>query len=226
MILFSTFFKSFVSYYFKGLLCFVFLLSPVLAQSWTVQVAAFADYREAVTLVDQFKAQGFDSYSEFFMQGGKQLVRVRVGCFESQDDALALAKLLPEREKLAVPLTQSATPLACVNRTIGFKTPANWGRYQETPNHIDFWASLSSVTAFIRFDGSDWSVIQASQYQPEPVTSTGIGYFREEASTIRLYYPNLPVLVVTSGTLIWQSALSAVILENDQLVAYQLRLRP
>lgn len=203
------------------------LSAPALAQSWTLQTNAFSDYREAVAAVDSFKAQGFDSYSEFFMQNGKQLVRVRIGCFESKDDALAFASLVSSAEKVALPMTENAATLFCTNRSVGFKTPSNWGRYQETPTHIDFWVSLKDVTAYLRFDSSAWRIIQSGSYRPEAATVTGVGYFREEASgLIKLYYPGLSVLTITSGTLIWQNALSAVILENEQLVAYQLSLRP
>ncbi len=203
-------------------------LNLTLAQDfWTVQMAAFSDYRDATQAVNQLQAQGLDSYSEFFMQEGKQLVRVRIGCFDSKPTAEQFAKTSLLTDASIVPMTQGSPIDLCVTRAIGAMLPQdtnNWGVYQENQAAIEFWFRAQDITAFLAFNGSSWNLSDQANPLDSNQVSQSPGYFREDSGYIKLFYPNRRVFTLTSGKLIWQYGLSAVILEDNILAAYQLSL--
>ena len=66
--------------------------SPGLAGSgWTVQAGSFSRPENARTLVGNLKSQGFEAYINEHDSDGKHQFRVRVGQFETRNDADALA---------------------------------------------------------------------------------------------------------------------------------------
>ena len=192
---------------------------------WTLQTGAFSDYRDASKAVSELQTQGYDAYSEFFMQEGKQLVRVRLGCFDAKPTAEQFVKTTVLVDTLIVPMTQGSPVGLCIGRKVGAVIPQDvnaWGIYQAYLNSIEFWFSAQSVTAFLSFNGSSWNLADKASPATSTAASQDAGYFREEAGLIKLYYPNRSVLTLTSGKLIWQYGLNAVILEDDVLAAYQL----
>ena len=116
----------------------------------------------------------------------------------------------------------------CIDRSQGFLLPERWGNAYITDTHIDFWAELAGTRAFIRFDGEDWHIIQDSGFTPTQNSLTvTTSYFAEgPLGLINISHPELGTLPLTSGKVIWQNALAAVILEANEVVAYRLEIRP
>ena len=58
---------------------------------WTVQAGSFSNSENAHSLVGNLKSQGFEAYINEHDSDGKHQFRVRIGQFETRDDADALA---------------------------------------------------------------------------------------------------------------------------------------
>jgi SPOR domain len=212
------------------LLTSYFLLSTAYAQLWTIQTAAFRDYRDAIAAVDQLKTQGFDAYSEFAMgSDNQQYTRVRIGCFDSKETAdLTVQRLLGAYTKEAASVTLSpGTPIpTCLMRSIGFIAPSTWYIYSTTPDYAVFMVDFQGKQAFIKYDGATWQMGQnlselgVTASGPSP----GSGYFSEVAASPypQIIYTNGASRFITQGRLLWQRYDIAVIAEGDTVVAYQI----
>jgi DedD protein len=69
--------------------------------SWTVQVNAYPDERSAKLLVDQLKNKGYNAHVTEVLNKGKVWYRVRVGRYESKEEAKKLEETLRTNEKFA-----------------------------------------------------------------------------------------------------------------------------
>jgi hypothetical protein len=209
---------------------FYFIFFPAQAQLWTIQTAAFRDYRDAIAAVDQLKTQGFEAYTEFAMgNDNQQYTRVRIGCFDSKETAeLTVQRLLGTytKEAASVTLTPGSPIPTCLSRSIGFVMPATWYIYITTPEYAVFMVDFQGKQAFLKFDGQNWQIgqnlselgVNASGSSP---TS---GYFSEIAASPypQIIYNNGSPLFITQGRLLWQRYDVAVIAEGDLVVAYQI----
>ncbi len=208
------------------------LLSFGLAQgqTWTIQIASFYDFRLAQRSLDRLVSAGFDSYSEFFMEEGSQFVRVRVGCFESREAAQNFLDTMNSMGQINAYITQNTNSSNnCINRSVGFITPEKWGTYRLNNDNIVFWVNISGLTAFISNSASGWQISQTGTdllidtIQERPI----FHYFvqNNETGPIYVVIPNRKPYKLTTGKLLWQSGILAVILENDTMVSYRLSLR-
>jgi cell division septation protein DedD len=68
---------------------------------WSVQVNAFPDEKSARTWVDRLKDKGYNAYLSESRSQGKVWYRVRVGRFESRDEAEKTQEALKRKENLA-----------------------------------------------------------------------------------------------------------------------------
>jgi cell division septation protein DedD len=68
---------------------------------WTVQVNAFPDEKSARTWVDRLKDKGYNAYLSESRVQGRLWYRVRVGRFESREEAEKTQESLRKREQLA-----------------------------------------------------------------------------------------------------------------------------
>ena len=213
----------------------LFLLSPFyfslsFAQLWTIQTAAFRDYRDAIAAVDQLKTQGFAAYSEFAMgTDNQQYTRVRIGCFDSKETAdLTVQRLLGAYTKEAASVTLTpGTPIpTCLMRSIGFVLPSTWYVYLTTPDYAVFMVDFQGRQAFLKFDGANWQMGQT--LSELGVNASGLsatsGYFSEIAASPypQIIYNSGAPLFITQGRLLWQRYDVAVIAEGDTVVAYQI----
>ncbi len=217
------------------LLCVCFLLSPFyfslsFAQLWTIQTAAFRDYRDAIAAVDQLKTQGFEAYSEFAMgTDNQQYTRVRIGCFDSKETAeLTVQRLLGSytKEASAVTFTPGTPIPTCLMRSIGFVLPSTWYVYITTPDYAVFMIDFQGKQAFLKFDGTSWQIGQ--NLNELGVSASGSsatsGYFSEIAASPypQIIYNTGTPLFITQGRLLWQRHDVAIIAEGDTVVAYKI----
>jgi cell division septation protein DedD len=70
------------------------------AKPWTVQVNAFPDEKSAKTWVDRLKDKGYNAYLSESRVQGRLWYRVRVGRFESREEAEKTQESLRKREQL------------------------------------------------------------------------------------------------------------------------------
>src|SRR5690625_6750426 len=111
------------------LLLLLALLAGAVSAQWTVQVAAYQDYRQAQGQVRSLQELGFDAYTEFVTRGGTQFARVRVGCFDSEDSAAAFAADMQGNvtaEAVPQELTPGSGGIACVTWDPGFLKAASY----------------------------------------------------------------------------------------------------
>lgn len=193
------------------------------------------DYRQARAQVAQLRDLGFDAYSEFAMNDGRQYARVRVGCFGSRDAAAQFARDLRGFVTAAAvpqPLGPGASPSACVDWEVGFVKPLQW-EIQRRGEEVVFRVELDGVVGFVRHDGQGWRL---SQELPTPVASPGArvgedegdsgrpGIRFEQAVVSRLErvvarLPGGSRVVVCSGRLLWQGGNAAVVERSDSVIA-------
>lgn len=69
--------------------------------SWTVQVNAYPDERSAKLLVDQLKNRGYNAHVTEVLNKGKIWYRVRVGRYDSKEEAKKLEETLRNNENFA-----------------------------------------------------------------------------------------------------------------------------
>lgn len=214
------------------------LLSLAWAQEapgrWTVQTAAFSDYRQARAQVDELRELGFDAYSEFAMNGGRQYARVRVGCFTTRETAAQFADDLRgfvTAEAVPQPLAPSASPSACVAWEVGFVKPLRW-EIERRGEDVVFRVELDGVVGYVRHDGEGWRLSQelppaAAMASPvaagdEAGAAAGIEF--EQARVLRLErviasLPGDSRLVACAGTLLWQGGNAAIVERSDSVIA-------
>jgi cell division protein FtsN len=72
---------------------------------WTVQVNAYPDERSAKLLVDQLKNKGYNAHVTEVLNKGKTWYRVRVGRYDSKEEAKKLEDSLKSNENFAKAFT-------------------------------------------------------------------------------------------------------------------------
>jgi hypothetical protein len=193
------------------------------AGGWTVQVVALRDYREAQSVVAELEGLGFDAYSEFAMSGGRQFVRVRVGCFTGRSAAADLAAAMASvvtGDAVAVPITSGADIAACVEVDIGFLKPSSWRQLGLGIGRFE--VEIGGETAEIAHTGERWAIRQEGGEPPsEPLRLR----FRQSAAN------GLPVVQVETdagamnlcpGRLLAEVADAAIVEQADAVVACRL----
>lgn len=199
------------------------------AQQWTIQTVAFRDFRDAQAAVQQLQTLGFEGYAEFASgSDGLQYARVRVGCFDSKETAELTVKRLVgsyTKEAVAVPLSSGAPVPYCIRREIGFITPTTWYTYFTTTNEATFMVDFQGKQAFLKHDGSSWSMGQNLSeigLSSVPASVGTTGYFGEVAASPypQILYRSDVIILVSQGRLLWQKGNAVVVQENDTIVAY------
>ena len=211
----------------RVLLCLI-LLSGAAAigqgERWTVQTAAFQDYRQATSQIDQLEALGFDAYTEFAMSGGQQYTRVRIGCFHGRAAAAEFAGRLAgaiTAEAVPQPLGETATPAACVEWDVGFIKPEAWTIVRRQPD-ILFRVEVGGQVGYLRHAGEEWqfSHTAPAPATPEPASSATFREVRVGGVTLvqaRLGDGNR--VNACSGDLLWQHGYTAVVEGPDSVLA-------
>ena len=203
------------------------LASAQSEQTWTIQIASYRDYRLAQRNLDRLLSAGFNAYSEFYMSDNKQFVRTRVGCFYSKEAARSyLENMQSFGQTTAYVAANTHKSDSCFARSIGFITPDKWGIYRFSNERIVFWVSLADLTGFIGHNQTGWQISQTgtellTQVAQAPMTS----YFHQksEASPVVFNLDDRKPLKLSIGKLLWQSGLTAIILEDDTIVSYQIK---
>lgn len=75
--------------------------------SWTVQVNAYPDERSANLLVDQLKNKGYNAKVTEVLNKGKTWYRVRVGRYDSKEEAKKVEETLKNNESFSKAFTTS-----------------------------------------------------------------------------------------------------------------------
>jgi len=75
--------------------------------SWTVQVNAYPDERSAKLLVDQLKNKGYNAKVTEVLNKGKTWYRVRVGQYDSKEEAKKVEEVLKNNENFSKAFTTS-----------------------------------------------------------------------------------------------------------------------
>jgi hypothetical protein len=193
-------------------------------QSWTIQTAAFQDYRQARAQVDELNDLGFDAYSEFVMQDGRQFARVRLGCFTTREAAVSFAADLRDRltgEAVAQPLTPGATPRACVRWDPGFVKPAVW-RVVRQGSDIVFRVELGGHVGYLRHDGTSWSFGHSLPAGPSSAAGEAARFRAARTAGADLVQARLADgswAHACSGRLLWQLGGAAVVERPDSVIA-------
>lgn len=152
-----------------GALAYAQVPEPPADQLWTVQTVALRDFREAQGTADALEAHGFDAYTEFAMDAGRQFVRVRVGCFASRAAAEAMADALRGRvTDAAVPveLSPGAPVAGCVRMVVGFLKPFAWDEVGEPGTVPAFRVEVAGIDAHVVHTGARWRVLQEGEGVP------------------------------------------------------------
>lgn len=195
-----------------------------LAQSWTVQTAAFRDDRQALAVVAELRALGVEAYREFAMDDGRQFSRVRVGCWASRDGAASFAEALRGRvtaEAVPVPLSAGAPLRVCARREVGFLKPARWELTERTPAALTFRVEVGDREGYVRLDGDRWIVLQAFAPAPSAAGSAGARFVQLETAGAPLVARRdggVP-LALCAGRLLGQTPRAAVVEEDGAVVA-------
>ena len=191
---------------------------------WTVQTAAFQDYRQASSQIDELIDLGFDAYGEFVMDDGRQFTRVRIGCFTSRRAAEAMALRLVGNvtaEAAAQPLSEEASPRACVDWDAGFVKPQEW-RVERSENDVVFRVELGGQVGYLRHDGNDW---QFGHTLPPTQSAAPAGeprFAEVQVGALSLVQARLSDgtgVNVCTGVLIWQRDSTAVVERSDSVIA-------
>ena len=213
------------------------------AEAWTVQTVALRDFLMAQERIDALRAHGFNAYSEFAMNEGKQYVRVRVGCFNdklaAQAAAMALKQYLVD-EAVVVPLSDDAPIDYCVRHDLGFLYPDAWGVWSSEANGVIFWVEVGSRRGFVAYNGHSWQVLQtqaeadalrgssllASRSEPvSPLLSVpwsdavGVSFSSWQQGFLQARVADGTRLMVGQGKVVWRSSTAVVVESAAGLVA-------
>lgn len=199
------------------------------ATTWSVQVVAVRDYREAQAAATELRVLEFDAYTEFAMLDGQQYVRVRVGCFTTRDAAEAAADVMRGRitaEAVAVEATSTAPALGCVHEEVGFLNSYDW-ELMSSPGEVPvFSVTVVGVPARVTHDGRRWSVLQGrgSGEAPSAADPSGARFVqRQVAGAPFAALDSLPgPLLLCSGRLVASVADVAIVARGDAVVACRL----
>lgn len=207
-----------------ALLLLLLLAGSALADNWTIQTAAFNDYRQAAAQVAELRSLGFDSYAEFSMNRGQQYTRVRIGCFTSRAAAESFSRELTGKvtaEAVPQPLSDGAPTRACVEWDTGFLKPDDWRAVRLEQDAV-FRVELDGQVGYVRHDGTAWSFGHQLP-QPPAAMATGEQRFRERpvASTVlvRARLAQGGDTNVCVGKLLWQRGLTAVVERPNAVIA-------
>ncbi|HEX7004684.1 MAG TPA: SPOR domain-containing protein [Trueperaceae bacterium] len=194
------------------------------AQFWTVQTAAFQDYRQALSQVDQLLDLGFDAYSEFTMSNGQQYSRVRIGCFAGRSAAEAFASDLSgavTAEAVPQPLSEGASVTACVDWDVGFVKPREWSIERRRPD-ILFRVEVGGQVGFLRHTGAGWEFTHSSPAPLLAPAEQSVDFVEVEIGGVTLVQARPrggdPVNAC-GGQLLWQSGRVAVVERSDSVIA-------
>mgnify|MGYP001285155022 FL=1 len=205
-----------------ALLLLVATLAGTASAAWTVQVAAYQDYRQAQGQVRSLQELGFDAYTEFVTRGGTQFARVRVGCFDSEDSAAAFAADMQGNvtaEAVPQELTPGSGGIACVTWDPGFLKAASYTLVR-TGMDVVYELELMGHRGYLQHDGRGWN------FGPELPEAPGVtprGRFESfnlgARSFVRESPPGQQPVVACSGTLVWQAHGVAVVERNQRVIA-------
>lgn len=197
--------------------------------TWSVQVVALRDYREAQAAATELRVLEFDVYTEFAMLDGQQYVRVRVGCFTTRDAAESAAAVMRGRitaEAEAVEATDTAPVLGCVHEEIGFLNSYDW-ELMTRPGEVPvFSVTVAGVPARLTHDGRRWSVLQGrgSGEQATLADPSSARFVqRQVAGAPFATLDSLPgPVLLCSGRLVASVADVAIVARGDAVVACRL----
>ncbi len=195
---------------------------------WAVQVVALRDYTEAQAATAQLKGLGFPAYTEFAMDGGRQFVRVRVGCFDSREAADAMAQAMRRHvtaEAQAVELTPGAPVLACVDESVGFLNGYGW-RLLDDSGPVTFEVTVAGVPATVVHDGERWRMVQDGGELPPMATPERTAGFATESiggSSFVAFDGADAWLIACAGELIAQAGDVAIVERGDVVLACHVR---
>lgn len=191
---------------------------------WTVQTAAFQDYRQASSQIAQLVDLGFDAYGEFVMREGRQFTRVRIGCFTDRAAAEAVALELKGNvtaEAAAQPLSERVSYKACVEWDPGFLKPQEWRTLRQGED-IVFRVELGGQVGYLQHDGSGWEFGRTLPPQ-RAAAPAGAPRFREvRIGGLTLVQARLEgggTINACPGELLWQRGLTAVVERSDSVIA-------
>jgi hypothetical protein len=195
------------------------------AEQWTVQTAAFQDHRQATRQIEELRALGFDAYTEFVMQEGRQYSRVRIGCFASRDAAVSFARDLRGRvtaDAAAQPLGPAARPLACVEWEPGFVKPGAW-RLVRAGSDVVFRVEVAGQVGFLQHDGSGWMLLHDLPSPPAADPSRQEERFRQVSigglSLAQARLPDGSRINACGGKLLWQRGEAAIVERASTVIA-------
>lgn len=204
--------------------CALLLAGTALAQTWTVQTVALRDYQEARAVAADLERSGFDAYTEFAMDQGRQYTRVRVGCYHARGDADALAELLRARatdEAAVVPRTPGAPAAGCVRRNVGFRAPESY--HQPIPGSATFVVDVGDVRGMIRFRNGGWELLQEPAAQAlaptRPAASTRFEQVADADPAFVRVHEERDAWIVCPGRMLAQEARAAIVEQGGVVVA-------
>lgn len=204
----------------------VWLAGAASAAGWTIQIVALRDLRDAVATAEDLETFGLDAYTEFAMWEGEQFVRVRFGCFQTREDALALARHIDDRlveDAVPVERTPGAPAHGCVEERTGFIKPAEWRQIAEGAPAFE--VTMMGTTAVIRHTGRRWRI---NQQEEEPLPSFVASASRRFRQGHLVDVPVVEALignrawVVCPGRLLAEAGDVAIVDRGDTIVSCQL----
>lgn len=191
---------------------------------WTVQTVAFQDHRQAVATVEELRRLGFDAYSEFAMNDGKQFSRVRIGCFREKDAADAFARALRGRitqQAVVQPLSAAATPRTCVDSDVGFIKPAAWRLERSDATGVLFRVETLGQVGYVEWAGGRWAVLDAPSGPAGGAAGAPERYHQAFPGGVAMVQAKLAggAVHVCNGRLLWQGRGVAVVERTSAVVA-------
>ena len=222
---------------------FAFAAAPLgSARNWAIQAFAFGSAAQAETVVSQLRSVGFDAYTS----AADTLNQVRIGCFDDQNDAEALAQDVRQRVALdaqVVPFTAGDDATVCVARQLGFIPPLSWGIESTSASSVTFWLEANGRHT-ITFDGERWTLGQverdplglispfgeasgdslAGLLDDTPAMGLAVTFRATQSRGLPILRADLAggSLLLTSGKLLWASTRAAVVEEGTDVFALRL----
>lgn len=200
------------------------MLQAGMTENWTVQTAAFHDYRQASEQVSELRELGFDAYSEFTMQEGRQYVRVRIGCFTSREAAVSYAGDIRGRitaAAVAQPISAGASGRPCVQFDPGFVKPHRWELLRQGADVL-FRVELAGQVGFLQHDGASWRFLHEPPAQPT-ANADGKQQFRQvRIGGLKMAQAQLrdaSLLNACGGSILWQHGSTVIVERASSVIA-------
>lgn len=199
-------------------------VSTALALGYTIQTVAFPDHREAAETVAQLRQLGFDAYTEFTMNEGRQFSRVRIGCFTDRNAADLLARSMRgaiTNQAVVQPINTDAAVTFCSRSEVGFVKPVSWTVEWENQEQIMFRVAIGNHTGFVYLVDGSWQLLREPVAAPQS-SSRGSGPYRQvERHGVPLVVRNVggEELVICSGALLWQDARTVIVEQVNTVIA-------